>query len=89
MKYTSKRRWIAVLLAVALVFSVLPSVPVTVLADEDAHVHDHTTLVNGVCSCGTLIEATVTIDGTTICYEKLEAAVAAAEKATARQGAVV
>ena len=89
MKYTSKRIWIAVLLAVALVFSVLPSVPVTVLVDEDAHVHDHTTLVNGVCSCGTLIEATVTIDGTTTCYEKLEAAVAAAEKATARQSAVV
>ena len=74
------------LLVCAMLASLLP---VTALAEEDTHVHDYTTLVNGVCSCGTIIEATVTIGDTTTCYEKLEPAIAAAESGTADAPALV
>ena len=89
MKQVRKNRLLAWVLACAMIAGLLPAVSVPVLAAEESHVHDPAALVNGVCSCGAVFEATLTIGDTTTCYEKLPDAVAAAENSSAAQPAVV
>ena len=85
MKQFRNRSLISLLLAFAMLAALLP---VPALAEE-AHVHDHTKLVNGVCTCGARIAATVTIGDNTTCYEDLELAFAAAEEGTAEEPATI